>query len=174
MTRPRLAIAALCTGILLAGCATTQTGSADRQTHSAPPVGAVSRPRSETPEDLAALQQQVWHTELAFAHTMADRDHAAFTTFLADEAIFFSGPQAIRGKAAVTAAWGPFFEGPEAPFSWEPDQVEVLDSGSLALSTGPVYDPAGNVTARFQSIWRREPSGEWRIVFDRGTPECRC
>lgn len=26
----------------------------------------------------------------------------------------------------------------EAPFSWEPAQVEVLDSGTLALSSGPV------------------------------------
>jgi ketosteroid isomerase-like protein len=117
--------------------------------------------------------QQVLETERAFARTMTDRDHAAFKTFLADEAIFFAGPDALRGKDAVADAWAPFFEEPEAPFTWAPEQVEVLDSGTLALSTGPVYDPAGSVTARFQSIWRREAPGQWRIVFDRGTPECR-
>lgn len=121
----------------------------------------------------ADLRAQVTQTERDFARTMAQRDHAAFTTFLADEAIFFDGSEALRGKDAVAAAWAPFFEGPDAPFSWEPDQVEVLESGKLALSTGPVYSPDGNVTARFQSIWRREPNGQWRIVFDRGNPVCR-
>jgi ketosteroid isomerase-like protein len=122
--------------------------------------------------DPATLEREVVQTERAFAQTMADRNHSAFTAFLSDEAIFFAGDEALRGKDAVAAAWKPFFEGAAAPFSWEPDRVEVLESGSLALSTGPVYDLAGNVTARFQSIWRREADGEWRIVFDRGTPVC--
>src|ERR1700693_3299408 len=37
------------------------------------------------------LKQQVAATETAFAKTMADRDHAAFTSFLADEAVFLGG-----------------------------------------------------------------------------------
>lgn len=120
------------------------------------------------------LQQRVFEVERAFARTMAERDHDGFTSFLADEAIFFAGSEPLRGKAAVAAAWKPFFDGPSAPFAWAPDQVEVLESGSLALSTGPVFDPQGRVTARFQSIWRQEPDGTWRIVFDKGTPACRC
>lgn len=122
--------------------------------------------------DLDALREQVFASENAFARSMAERDHDAFTTFLADEAVFFNGDQPIRGKDAVAEAWAPFYQGGEAPFSWAPEVVEVLDSGTLALSSGPVYDPAGRVTARFQSIWRREPSGEWRVVFDRGSPAC--
>jgi len=84
--------------LLLTGCATAQ-----------------SRP------DNAALVKQVTDTELAFAKTMADRDH-----------------------------------------------VQVLDSGELAASTGPVFDPDGKLFARFYSTWRREDSGVWRIVFDDG------
>jgi ketosteroid isomerase-like protein len=123
--------------------------------------------------DLASLRQQVTDTERAFAKSMADRDHAAFTSFLADEAIFFSGDSPVRGKSAVAAQWKPFFEKRDPPFSWEPDQVQVLDSGDLALSTGPVRDPAGNVVGRFNSIWRREAPGMWRIVFDKGSPVCK-
>ena len=37
----------------------------------------------------ADLKEQVRQTEMAFAKTMADRDHAAFSTFLADETVFF-------------------------------------------------------------------------------------
>ncbi len=119
-----------------------------------------------------SLQQQVTETERAFARTMADRDHAAFASFLSEEAVFFSGETATRGKAAVAAAWRPFFKGATAPFSWEPDRVEVLESGTLALSTGPVYDPSGRLVGRFSSIWRREGAGRWRIVFDQGSLVC--
>ena len=122
--------------------------------------------------DLEQLRQQVEDTERAFAETMARRDHDAFRTFLAEEAVFFSGATALRGRRQVAEAWQSYFEGPEAPFSWEPETVVVLDSGSLALSAGPVRDAAGQRFATFNSIWRLEADGEWRIVFDKGSRDC--
>ena len=125
-------------------------------------------------ETNADLQAQVRDTERAFAKTMADRDHAAFASFVSDEAVFFSGPKAVlRGRKAVADAWKRFYEGP-APFSWEPESVEVLDSGTLGLSSGPVRDPEGNRVGTFSSIWRRGPDGKWTIVFDKGCPPCEC
>jgi ketosteroid isomerase-like protein len=122
----------------------------------------------------AELNAQVVATERAFARTMADRDYQAFTTFIADDAIFFGGPQPLRGKEAVTAAWKRFYEQPAAPFSWAPETVEVLASGTLASSSGPVRDRDGKVVATFNSIWRLEAPGKWRIVFDRGNDVCEC
>ena len=114
------------------------------------------------------LKHEVMQTEIAFAKTMADRNHTGFESFLADEAVFFSGSKVLRGKAEVAKAWLPLYQSNTAPFSWKPDMVEVLASGTLALSTGPVYNPQGKLIARFNSIWRREASGVWRIVFDKG------
>jgi len=118
----------------------------------------------------ADLQARVRATEIAFAKSMADRDHKAFTSFLSDETIFFADLVPLRGKQAVSDAWAPFFEGPQAPFSWEPEVVEVLDSGTLAISSGPVKDPEGNRVGTFNSVWRLEASGEWKIIFDKGCP----
>ena len=132
--------------VLLAGCAVT--------------------PRES---NLEALRKQVADAERAFAKTMADRNFAAFTSFLAEEAIFYAGEKPIRGKQAVAADWKRFYEKPEPPFSWEPESVEVLDSGTLALSSGPVRSPDGKVFARFNSIWRLEAPGVWRVVFDKGS-----
>ncbi|MEO8346988.1 MAG: nuclear transport factor 2 family protein [Betaproteobacteria bacterium] len=120
------------------------------------------------------LMQQVADTERAFAKTMADRDFVAFASFISPEAIFFTGTKALRGKQQVTDAWKPFYEKPAAPFSWKPEIVEVLDSGTLALSYGPVFDPIGKQFATFQSIWRLESPGVWRVIFDRGNDVCDC
>jgi ketosteroid isomerase-like protein len=122
--------------------------------------------------DQMELQQQVMETERAFARTMATRDYAAFTSFLSKEALFFSGKKPLRGKSQVADAWKGYFEANEAPFSWEPEHVEVLDSGKLALSTGPVFAADGKFIATFTSIWRQEAPGKWRIIFDKGSSVC--
>jgi ketosteroid isomerase-like protein len=125
-------------------------------------------------ETNAELADQVSAAETAFAKTMADRDHAAFGTFVADEAIFFGRKGALRGKSAVIEAWKPLYEGAKPPFSWAPEQVEVLDSGTLAISSGPVRNPEGKQTGVFSSIWRRERDGRWKVLFDKGCDVCDC
>lgn len=139
----------------LAACAST-----------ARPHGARAPSKTET-----AARDQVIASERAFAKTMADRDFKAFTSFISGEAIFFSGSAVEHGSGAIAAAWRPYFNGPTAPFSWVPDNVQVLPSGKLALSTGPVYIQ-GKEVGRFNSIWRLESSNTWRIVFDKGEAVC--
>jgi ketosteroid isomerase-like protein len=111
----------------------------------------------------------VFAAERAFAKSMADRDVEAFASWLSEEAIFFTTPTPLRGKATVLSYWSRYFTSKDAPFSWDPDQVEAVASGTLALSTGPVRDPTGNVIGRFNSIWRLEAPGRWRVVFDKGS-----
>lgn len=146
-------------GVLLAA------GGSGGQTNEEP------APTARTNEELA---QQVRAVELAFAQSMADRNLEAFARHLAAETVFFSRQGVLRGTEAVVEAWKPFFAEEEAPFSWEPAQVEVLDSGSLALSSGPVRDPEGKQVGTFTSIWRLEADGVWRIIFDKGCPPCDC
>ena len=115
--------------------------------------------------------EEVRSTELRFAKSMADRNFDAFVKHLSAEAIFFDERNIKRGAGEVSLAWKPFFDGSKAPFSWAPDHVEVLRSGDLALSTGPVM-VGDRVVARFNSIWRREAPHTWRIVFDKGETVC--
>jgi ketosteroid isomerase-like protein len=119
----------------------------------------------------ASAHDQVVATERAFAKTMADRDFKSFQQFLSSEAIFFSGSTVEHGPAEIEAIWKPYFKGPAAPFSWVPDNVQVVPSGKLALSTGPVYVD-GKEVGRFNSVWRLEGTNTWRIVFDKGEAVC--
>jgi ketosteroid isomerase-like protein len=107
--------------------------------------------------------------EIAFAKTMADRDLDAFLSFISSEAIFFNGNEPLRGHDEIVRVWAPYFEGAPPPFSWHPDVIQVLESGSLALSSGPVRGASGEVVGRFNSIWRKEADGRWRVVFDKGS-----
>ena len=141
--------------IMITGCATNSI-----------PTQPAGRP------DIVVLKRQVADTERAFARTMASRDHQAFASFLSQEAVFFSGPKPLRGAQQVAEWWKRYYEAPDAPFSWQPEDVEVLDSGTLAISSGPVRDPKEALIATFTSIWRLEDSGAWRIIFDRGNEVC--
>jgi ketosteroid isomerase-like protein len=132
-------------------------------------AGCASSPTKSREE----LVRQVTEAETAFAKTMADRDHVAFMSFVADDAVFLNGGKPLRGKEAISAHWKRFYTGP-VPFSWKPDLVEVVASGALAQSIGPVSAPSGKVIARFYSTWRLEPDGRWRVVLDDGYDVCDC
>ena len=119
-------------------------------------------------------KEQVRRTETAFAKSMVDRDAKAFASFLADEAVFVSGRGVVRGAKSVAQQWAQYFTAAQAPFSWEPEHVEVLESGSLAMTSGPIRDGTGKRTGTFNSVWRHEPDGQWKIVLDNGSPACNC
>jgi ketosteroid isomerase-like protein len=128
--------------------------------------------RAETHEQLT---QQVRDAENGFAATMAKRDHSAFATFIAEDAVFFGAEnRAYRGKKAVVDSWKGLYEKPDAPFSWRSESVEVSESGKLAHSSGPVFNPKGERVGTFNSVWRRESDGSWKVVFDKGCDACNC
>ncbi len=122
---------------------------------------------------LAELAEQVRATEIAFAKTLADRDPKAFASMIAPDVIWLAD-KPLHGPAEVLTHWQKFFDAPKPPFSWAPEIVEVQEGGKLALSTGPVLDPEGKRVGTYTSIWRREKSGRWLIIFDRGCPQCDC
>lgn len=115
------------------------------------------------------VESEVMAREIAFAATMADQNLGEFLTFVSPEAVFFSGDEPLRGTEEILKVWAPLFSDPEAPFSWHPDLIVVLESSRLALSSGPVLDPSGEEVGRFNSIWRKDEDNQWRVVFDKGS-----
>jgi ketosteroid isomerase-like protein len=160
---------------LICGCASSPQARGSHAAAAAngpslPSLAAVANPDAAGAATAAAVKQVI-AIEQAFAKTMASRDFKAFVTYLSADAVFFSGTTVKHGPAEVAVQWQPYFEGRKAPFSWAPDHVEVLASGKLALSTGPVYVD-GKIVGRFNSIWRLEDDHAWRIVFDKGEAVC--
>lgn len=159
----------------LGGCATspanhTHSRNAAPDTPAAPSTAAAISTEGSAAATAAATRQVI-AAEQGFARTMANRDFKAFVTFLSPDAVFFSGNNIQRGPAAIASQWETYFTGRQAPFSWAPDHVEVLTSGNLALSTGPMFQD-NKIVGRFNSVWRLEAPNTWRIVFDKGEAVC--
>jgi ketosteroid isomerase-like protein len=166
VTRPRMLLLAPACLAALTACATVGAARS-ASAASAAPATATAVARAQ----LQAASTEVISTERAFAATMAHRNFKAFLSFLSPDAIFFSGSMVEHGPAEIAQQWAPYFQGRPAPFAWEPDHVEVLADGRLAMSTGPLLQQ-GQVVGRFDSIWRLEAPHTWRIVFDKGEPVC--
>lgn len=122
--------------------------------------------------EISSLEEEVRKAETAFAKTMADRDFEAFKSFLDDEAVFLNSRGALRGKEAIAAEWKSLYEEKNAPFSWKPETVVVVASGTLAYSTGPVSNEAGKVFSYYTSVWRKASDGRWKVVLDKGQKYC--
>jgi ketosteroid isomerase-like protein len=164
---PFLIVAAVAVGALAAGAA--EKPRTKKSAEEAPPP----------PIDRAALTEQVRATELAFAKTVADDDIEKFGTFIDPAAVFVSGMKVTRGVVAVLESWKGSF-GPDRPyFEWHPEVVELSPDASVALSRGPwtirTTDKKGKtkeIQGVFNSIWRRQPDGSWKVIFDAGCPPC--
>jgi len=82
---------------------------------------------------------------------MADRDAAGFCVLpFRGNSIHVERPGDPRRQKKVAERWKAYFQGPQAPFSWNPNSWRSWIQGNLALSTGPVLDPAGQADRYFQ------------------------
>jgi len=114
--------------------------------------------------------------EIAFSLALEHKDIEAFAAMIDDDARFIGNlftPR--RGRDEIIEGWAGFFTDDAARMLWRPQIIEVLQEGDLAMSRGP-YRMRGTLQSGdefeswgiFNSIWRRNQDGEWRIVFDAG------
>lgn len=124
---------------------------------------------------LADLQDDVRCSEINFSKSVENGDPESFAALIDDDARFV-GDSVTRGPEAIAAAWQVFFADNGPRIKWRPRIVEVLGDGTLALTRGPyrmtTRDDDDNVSEHwgtFNSIWRRQPDGRWKVVFDAGS-----
>jgi ketosteroid isomerase-like protein len=124
----------------------------------------------------ANVADEVRCREIGFSLAAERQDLGAFSRFIDADARFV-GAAVLRGVDDITAAWAVFFQDDGPVIRWRPRFVEVLEDGKLALSRGPYRTRARNADGTiveqwgtFNSIWRLNADGEWRVVFDAGSP----
>ena len=120
------------------------------------------------------IAEEVRCREVGFSKAAENQDLAAFRSFI-DADARFAGTSVLRGVDQIAEAWTVFFQDDGPTIKWRPRIVEVLNDGKLALSRGPYRvlsrDAEGNLVEEwgtFNSVWRLNDDGKWRVVFDAG------
>jgi ketosteroid isomerase-like protein len=122
----------------------------------------------------ADVEDDVRCREIAFSQSVDMQDVTTFKSFIDADARFV-GSSVQRGTEDIATAWAVFFSDDAPKMKWRPQFVEVLHDGTLALSRGPyrmiVEGEDGALTeywGTFNSVWRKQDDGAWKVVFDAG------
>ncbi len=100
-------------------------------------------------------------------------------SYWADDAIVISpGEHPLRGKESIKKMVEGSFKIPGFVIQWQPQQVEVSESGDMAYiiekSQVSYLDSTGTMSKQYNnavSIWRKQADGTWKNVVDISTPE---
>ncbi len=133
----------------------------------------VSSSAAQTAQRSASLKSLV-EAERAFAKTSTEIGaRPSFMRYFADSALVFR-PHPVRYKEAMKNV--PMPKNPlETSLVWEPIWADVAQSGDFGYTTGPSvwtdHTPAHRPTyyGFYFSFWKKQPTGEWKVVFDVGT-----
>jgi ketosteroid isomerase-like protein len=100
----------------------------------------------------------------------------AFVEFATEDAVMYrNGMDPIVGRKAIANLLGP--EG-RVSLIWKPLTADIAASGDLGYTLGsftykspPNSDDsegAGHYTGSYVTIWKKQPDGSWKWVFDSG------
>jgi ketosteroid isomerase-like protein len=125
------------------------------------------------PVDLQQLKKEVAATEAAFASMAVEQGlGVAFAYYAAPDGVINRRNTIIKGKEAIRQY---FDEQPDdgSTLDWSPTFVDIASSGDLAYTYGPYIftypDSLGNPIESngiFHTVWRLQPDGTWRFVWD--------
>jgi ketosteroid isomerase-like protein len=111
-----------------------------------------------------------------FNKSVAEKDRRKFLSFIADEAIFVSGDEQMRGRDAIMKGWDAFFQENGPSLEWQPTGAEVLVGGDVGHTVGRWVRRARGAdgrtvqtTGQYLTVWRKQADGSWLVVYDIGS-----
>jgi len=119
-----------------------------------------------TAPSLAPSADAVIAAERAFAADAAARGWAAaFRSHAAADAMTLS-PGPVNAHEALARIDG---DG-ETTLDWRPAYAGIARSGDFGFTTGPfLFRGRDGVAGHYFTVWRLEPDGTWKWIFDAGT-----
>ena len=128
----------------------------------------------QQPINKEKVKQEIFQTEKAFEKMSSEKGiQEAFYFFADDSAVIKrQNDTLIIGKENIKNYYSnPAFE--RAKITWTPDFINVSESGDLGYSYGnylwTIWSAEGDTAefeGVFQTIWKRQPDGKWKFVWD--------
>lgn len=126
-------------------------------------------------DNIEKWKSEIIETEQEFAEMVKkDGIPKAFLYYAADDVVLMRNNNLIIGKESLRKSYNKPKQGNrKVTLSWKPDFVDVSLSGDLGYTFGKyVYtttDSIGQtrkIEGIFHSVWKRQPDGKWRFVWD--------
>ena len=86
----------------------------------------------------------------------------AFRKYAADDAEMYV-PQRVNAQEFLRD-----LKDPPASVFWWPGKSFVSCDGSYAVNTGPWVRQYGKAVGYFTTVWKRQPDGSWKWIYDGG------
>jgi ketosteroid isomerase-like protein len=117
--------------------------------------------------DPAVERRKLRETDAAFSEmARGKRPSAAYQTYLAPAARYLRpGILPISGKKEISA----FIARSKTAWSWQPADSGVSAGGDLGYTYGRMSG-AGDATAYYMRVWKRDPTGAWHVLLDVANP----
>ena len=128
---------------------------------------------SQTP-DINQAKQSLLDVDRVFSTMSVDSGlYQAFDHFMADSAtILRDNAHPIMGREAIRE----LYAGAGGTLSWEPIFADVSRSADLGYTIGKYKYVLTDTTGAervsdgyYITIWKKQPDGQWKYVFDTGT-----
>jgi len=122
-------------------------------------------------QEQSPLMQMVNSEKSFAAHARSVGITEAFLKYFDDSAKVFEQGQILNGKEVWSQRKMDSME-----LKWYPEFAEVAASGDFGYTTGPTEfrlkkgAEKADHKGYFNSIWRKNNNGEWKVVLDMGTP----
>lgn len=134
---------------------------------------------SQPKPDVEAEGEKVMQLSKEWSEAASGGDVEKTVSYWADDAIVMSaGQPTYKGKDAIRRMVEESVKIPGFSIRWEPQSVEVSESGDMAYlieeSQISFTDSTGHpVTQKNKavSIWRKQADGTWKNVVDISTPD---
>ena len=126
-------------------------------------------------DNIEKWKREITETEQEFSAMAAKEGiQKAFLTFAAEDAVVLRNDTLIKSKESLRNYYNKQESGQDSvSLTWKPDFVDVSAAGDLGYTYGKYLytttDSEGNaksVEGIFHTVWKRQPDGKWRFVWD--------
>lgn len=134
---------------------------------------------NQTKVDKKAEGERIMQLSREWAQTVATKDIDKMVGYWADDAFVMQEGQApLKGKQAIRQMVEESLKIPGFSITWQPQSVEVSDSGDMAylIENAQVSfnDSTGKqvvIRNKAVTIWRKQADGSWKNVVDISTAD---
>ena len=127
------------------------------------------------PDTRDADVQAVKDVEAAWFKAMATKDADKFASYLAEDACgLYPGAGILNGKAAITAAFAPYFADPNSSVAWESTRTVASKGGDMVFSQGTYTSTMTNPKTKkpmtdkgkYLTVYTKQADGTWMAIAD--------